>query len=401
MWRRIPVKTRVTVCVLAVVLFGTTFVVRYGIESILSVLDEGFGYHAQTAAVALARYVDGDVLATAPSAAAAAAAVAPLDERIQDWLVSMHLAEIQVVRFLSGKETEIVYTSLEPTDPYYIPPGTVESIVEAPAQFVQGYGWHAIDIAGRPLPYMAGWAPIDDGGGRPAGQLMVLLELDRVGGMLRRAYLSLMGLAVAFSAAAGYVAWKFSSILENISITDGLMGIFNRKHFQQRLEFECLRSGRYGTPLSLVMLDIDHFKRINDTYGHAVGDLVLKRLAKWVQESGRTTDVVARYGGEEIAVILPHTGVAGAQEFGERLRLKVANEWVHDDDEEVTLRVTVSVGVAQFQRGMSAMDLVRCADAALYHSKENGRNRVTVWTDDIGTPPEEEVAAATTGHLAL
>ncbi|HWI65876.1 MAG TPA: GGDEF domain-containing protein, partial [Symbiobacteriaceae bacterium] len=147
---------------------------------------------------------------------------------------------------------------------------------------------------------------------------------------------------------------------------------------------------RYGQQTSLVMLDIDFFKRVNDTYGHATGDLVLKQLAKWVTDTARNTDVVARYGGEEIGVILTHTGVAGAQEFAERLRLKVSQQIIKDPEEDAEFRVTVSIGVAQWEKGVSFLDLVKRADAALYHSKRTGRNRVTIYQEDILPAPEPQ-----------
>ncbi|HWI53511.1 MAG TPA: GGDEF domain-containing protein, partial [Symbiobacteriaceae bacterium] len=162
-----------------------------------------------------------------------------------------------------------------------------------------------------------------------------------------------------------------------------------------RLEQEVAKSARYGQQTSLVMADIDFFKKVNDTYGHATGDLVLKQLAKWVSDTARNTDVVARYGGEEIGIILTHTGLAGAQEFAERLRLKVSQQVVKDPEEDAEFRVTISVGVAQWEKGVSFLDLVKRADAALYHSKETGRNRVTIYQEDILPAPDTKTK---TGH---
>jgi diguanylate cyclase (GGDEF)-like protein len=152
--------------------------------------------------------------------------------------------------------------------------------------------------------------------------------------------------------------------------TDGLTGVANRSAFDQRLDEETHRLGRYGGTLSLLMIDIDHFKKYNDSFGHAVGDEVLKKVARVLADIGRTSDFVARFGGEEFAVILPETELAGAAILAERFRRGVEDAaWEHGG-------VTVSIGLAEFDEGDSAHDLMKNADAALYAAKAAGRNRV-------------------------
>jgi diguanylate cyclase (GGDEF)-like protein len=168
--------------------------------------------------------------------------------------------------------------------------------------------------------------------------------------------------------------------LEYESTTDSLMGIYNRRFLERRLHEEFFRSKRYDFPLSILMLDIDHFKKVNDQYGHPTGDLILKRLAELMVVTVRESDVVARYGGEEMLLILPHTKGSNAQLLAERLRFAVENTVLVKDDEHEgrgDLQITVSIGVATMAVDLtSSQQLVKQADRALYFAKERGRNMV-------------------------
>jgi diguanylate cyclase (GGDEF)-like protein len=152
--------------------------------------------------------------------------------------------------------------------------------------------------------------------------------------------------------------------------TDSLTGLSNRRAFDRRLEEEVHRAQRYGSELSLIMTDVDHFKRYNDEYGHAAGDEVLKLVADAMAEVGRASDFVARFGGEEFVVILPETALSGAVIFAERFRRGIAAV------EYPMGSITASLGVAELEEGESAHDLLKRADAALYAAKDAGRNRV-------------------------
>ncbi len=153
------------------------------------------------------------------------------------------------------------------------------------------------------------------------------------------------------------------------SITDPLTGLRNRRAFLERLHEETERATRYGSPLSLAMVDVDHFKMLNDTHGHPVGDAALQQIGQVLRSQSRTTDLVARYGGEEFVIILPATDLDGAQVLGERFRRSV------EQARSCDLPLTVSVGVAELHTN-SGDDLVRDADIALYRAKADGRNCV-------------------------
>jgi len=176
--------------------------------------------------------------------------------------------------------------------------------------------------------------------------------------------------------------------LETLALRDGLTGMRNRRAFGQRMTLEMNRATRYGTPLSLLLLDVDHFKEYNDTFGHVAGDEVLRMLSQVLQVQGRETDFVARYGGEEFVLVLPHTGSEGAQTLAERLRLAISlAAWP-------ARPVTASIGAATLLPDMSAEDdLVSAADRALYAAKTTGRNRV-IHALSLGAAPAACAAAA-------
>jgi len=159
---------------------------------------------------------------------------------------------------------------------------------------------------------------------------------------------------------------------------DGLTRIYNRHSFEERLIYEIKRRRRYDHDLSLLMVDLDHFKQVNDTYGHKAGDMVLRKVGEILTETFRTTDLAARYGGEEFVVILPHTSEKDAWTLAERVREAIQSCAFHFDGHDFT--VTASIGVASVEAGALTKDddLILKADKALYEAKHNGRNMVVV-----------------------
>ncbi len=165
--------------------------------------------------------------------------------------------------------------------------------------------------------------------------------------------------------------------LYEISVSDGLTNVYNRRYLEQRLLEEVAYSKRYDKPLSVVLLDIDFFKKLNDTFGHQAGDYVLKVVSRLLSEALREYDIVARYGGEEFAVVLPTTPKLKAASIAERLRTSIAeSKFVYKDK---AMSCTISLGVACFpQDGKSPEALIAAADKALYRAKEQGRNQVVL-----------------------
>jgi len=171
--------------------------------------------------------------------------------------------------------------------------------------------------------------------------------------------------------------------LYEMAVTDGLTKLFIRRHFMQRMEDEFRRAKRYGHEMSVLMMDLDHFKKLNDTYGHQVGDIVLVETAKVFRRVTRATDICGRYGGEEFCILLPETSTLGAMTIAERLRREVGNHWIKF--KKFNISITISIGIATFPRdARDPQELIRKADLALYRSKEEGRNRVTPFS----LPPE-------------
>lgn len=168
--------------------------------------------------------------------------------------------------------------------------------------------------------------------------------------------------------------------LEHENVTDPLMGIFNRRHMERCLRQEAAKSRRYGLALSVILIDVDHFKAINDTHGHAVGDRVLQALAQFIKSSVRDFDLVFRYGGEELLVVLPYTEGQGAMVLANRLRQWVSERCLLCGDGELAggdIRATISIGVGTFCPAVEDEGkMVARADEALYQAKKLGRNRV-------------------------
>lgn len=170
------------------------------------------------------------------------------------------------------------------------------------------------------------------------------------------------------------------SLLEQENITDPLTGIYNRRYLDRRLQEEVARTQRHNLPLSVALIDIDHFKRINDTYGHQNGDIVLTSLCKLIKQDIRSSDIAARYGGEEILIILTSTAVDDARVLAERLREHIASEnlmLAGESGERLEVRISVSIGLAGFGQEINSKEmLIQRADDALYRAKRDGRNRV-------------------------
>jgi len=167
--------------------------------------------------------------------------------------------------------------------------------------------------------------------------------------------------------------------LARIARTDNLTGIYNRAHFDEMLDAELSRCRRTSHPVSVLLLDLDYFKSINDTYGHPCGDMVLQLVAQTIKQTTRCSDVVCRYGGEEFAIILPNTSMANAHLTAEKIRQAIAISRPLYGQQR--LQVTATIGISG-TRGLgrtSAAELVREADLALYQGKENGRNRSVVY----------------------
>lgn len=174
---------------------------------------------------------------------------------------------------------------------------------------------------------------------------------------------------------------KTNKLLESLATTDGLTGIYNHRYFYEKLNEEFERAKRYNSQLSLIMFDFDFFKKINDRYGHVVGDSVLVEMAKIVTSNIRKHDIFARYGGEEFVLLLPHTNAEGAVQEAERIRMAIESH--HFENIEKRGDVTISMGIVTFPSKYISQpeDMVKLADAALYEAKKLGRNRCVHYED--------------------
>ena len=274
------------------------------------------------------------------------------------------------------------------TDPAWVPIGTIvdtDSVVGEACREAHAAVWEdATNLTQLPLFGAVHHAP------RSAGSLAVVpLERDLgiVGALVvegdresdvRGSDLRPLRLLAAIAAVSLEAQWEFDEVAER-SRTDQLTGLSNRRHFDEQLGRMLAEADRFEHPVSLVLADVDHFKNVNDEYGHDVGDQVLKAVAKAIHAGVRGVDVCARFGGEEIAVLLPGTSLVGAVELADRLRKRVSSCRVRAGERE--LAVTVSLGVATYPVPVVRRDeLFGAADRALYEAKRTGRDRVVAAT---------------------
>jgi diguanylate cyclase (GGDEF)-like protein len=211
----------------------------------------------------------------------------------------------------------------------------------------------------------------------------IVIESDEADAISRREVenVNLLGVIAARSLET---AWEIEEEWR-IARTDPLTGLANRRHFDEQLTRIIGESLKYGAPASLIVADVDHFKKVNDTYGHEAGDEVLKAVARVFMGCVRAEDVCARYGGEEIAILLPETTVARAQEVAERVRRAIELRTIVHDEHEIP--VTASFGVAGYPESSALRDgLFPAADRALYEAKAAGRNRVRIAAPNAKPP---------------
>lgn len=197
---------------------------------------------------------------------------------------------------------------------------------------------------------------------------------------------------VATEAAAAIYNARLYEQTQRLAVTDPLTGLANHRHFRESLGLEIARASRLGYAVGLLMLDVDNFKRVNDTLGHPVGDEVLKSIASVLRGNLRQTDLAARYGGEEFAIVLPGLGARGVRAVGEKLRRAVGAMRPIAVPGASPLHVSISIGgVSVSPPGLDAADMIRVADSELYAAKRQGRNMVCVAADDQqGDPPSTQ-----------
>ncbi|WP_256865596.1 diguanylate cyclase [Paenibacillus sp. 32352] len=182
-----------------------------------------------------------------------------------------------------------------------------------------------------------------------------------------------------------YSLLKRTKNFEQMAFRDPLTGIYNRRFFDHQIQVELQRISRYPAPISLVFIDIDRFKSINDTHGHHVGDLVLQGLAHILQKNLRSTDLIARFGGEEFVVVLPGSTAQDAQKTIESILQQIRTEPVAQNDGQ-TFHITFSAGVSAWSEGMTIEEWIQRSDDAMYAAKQGGRDRVMIYVDEMGDP---------------
>lgn len=232
--------------------------------------------------------------------------------------------------------------------------------------------------------------PLNDADGRVVAHMILLNNVSQEESTAYKAVL--IGSVIALCAGLAlfiFFYWLVGRIgkriekneeeLRNMAIRDGLTGLYNHKYFYTLLENEIIRSKRYERNISVLLLDIDHFKNVNDTYGHRAGDTILHDLSERLVNRVRLSDTVCRYGGEEITIILPETDTDAAKNIAEDLRIAIEQKQFEIEDGR-SIPITVSIGLSTYPlHAQELADIVSKADSALYKAKQNGRNKVCVY----------------------
>ena len=252
-----------------------------------------------------------------------------------------------------------------------------------------------IDLTYKGFAYRVTALPLQDAGGRTVARMILVADVSKEKNVARKnAYAGSIVALVVGSALFVFFYWLVGRIgqriesnekeLRELSTRDDLTGLYNHRFFYIVLEYEIARAERYQGFVSLLMLDIDFFKQVNDTYGHRAGDAILRDLSKRLTSRMRSVDRVCRYGGEEITVILPETNIAAAKKIAEDLRILVKQK-PFDIDNGQSISITVSVGLATYPEHANEVSLlVSHADTALYEAKKGGRNLVSVYQPQGG-----------------
>lgn len=247
-----------------------------------------------------------------------------------------------------------------------------------------------LDLMYQGLSYRVTVLPLQDAGGRAVAQMILITDVSAEENAARKTvYAGSLTALVVGGALFIFFYWLVGRIghhiernekeLHNLATHDGLTGLYNHRTFYTILEDEIARARRYQRPVSLLLLDIDHFKSVNDTYGHRVGDTILRGVSKRLLSRMRSIDWVCRYGGEEITVILAETDIPSAKKIAEDLRILIEQE-PFDIENGQHININVSIGLATYPEHTEEVSLlVSCADKALYKAKEGGRNRVCVY----------------------
>ncbi|CAM2008943.1 sensor domain-containing diguanylate cyclase [Acanthopleuribacter pedis] len=297
-------------------------------------------------------------------------------------------------RILSENERTLrsIYRSIEATGESVLITDKSETVYYVNPAFSRLSGFDADEVFGSTADefFRFDHSPVDLGTmktiARETGSWQGDVTMQRKNGELYDAFLDLNSVADANHNFEGFIfiqrditaIKKMMHDLERLARIDSLTGLYNRRYFMERFEEEMIRGRRYNRPTTLLLLDLDHFKDVNDSFGHSSGDRVLERVGYLIEKQMRTTDFAGRYGGEELCVALPETSLEGGCIFAERLRVRIQEESFRTDDDRL-FNVTCSVGVVLLDsKDQNIAYYFSVADQALYRAKKLGRNRVEV-----------------------
>ncbi|HWI62204.1 MAG TPA: diguanylate cyclase, partial [Symbiobacteriaceae bacterium] len=260
MWTRLSLKTKLTILVVTVVSVASISFTRFAARGLLNLMEEAAGQGAATAAEGFAAAVNAEWIETVQPAGLPDETHKNLKDLARTVMNQGYVHRVEIIRFPSKDEAEYILSLPEDNSADYYPPGTREKLLPGTPYMAQAVGYHGVKLE-KPGAYIAGWAPISKGH-QNVGTLVLIVDANGVQAAMNTINIALVAVLLALILLSGIVAYKFSATFEKTAVTDGLMGIYNHKFFKQRLEQEVAKSARYGQQTSLVMLDIDFFKRV-------------------------------------------------------------------------------------------------------------------------------------------
>ncbi len=284
---------------------------------------------------------------------------------------------------ISDSEIAYLFDGEDPNSEFFSKIGDIDGLQLVESTVYETGNTAVTDLVRDPVwgTYITGFSAINDPEtGEVLGLVGVDYSIDYVAGIYKSVHgVFLLGVLVIVLLTS-ILLWRFLHISFDTQETDFITGLRNR-HFHEVQMRRLIRKARIsGDPFSLIMMDLDDFKKVNDRHGHVTGDAVLKAIARVIKNQTRDTDVCSRYGGDEFVILLPDTQAMQAVHIAERIREVISNIALLDEAKN-NMFSTVSVGIAEWDKGMTGEMLTDNADKAMYYSKENGRNKVTVYGD--------------------
>jgi len=378
-------KRRIILCVMAVLVIILIIINAVVYSTLKRLMENQFQLAGQSTAVAVSSIISEDLdgyrnfLITKDTSS-------EYYLRMHDYfgniLKSSNIRYIYTINRLDDVHIEIILDSEPAGSKYHSIPGSIEKMNEAARQVFQTKKPAELRPTRSAFGHLlGGYAPILDEQGELLGMTGVDIDYGEVLDVVQQLFIALTTIFVLLLIFIYFLLSRVSHYFLEPMLKDKLTGAYNKRYFESMLQKSINEALEAKQELSVLMLDLDHFKRINDTYGHIFGDVVLSKTAGWIKESLRREDFFVRYGGEEFIVLLLNLDADIAEKLAERIRRTIESHNIYNAEHHISINMTISIGIANLQkRNISALELVKEADKALYEAKKT-RNAVVTFLD--------------------